>query len=369
VKRHGVDDDTIVKTPLPLQGNRSDRHVCYKIKGTFLANLDMQDYPFDTQRLPIVIRHLNAHSNELMIIPDLHRITSWKRLNLLNYRFAYPLPRHRSDSDPAKSNLRYTPTGDSDGRRTESNSQEIFPHEWRMVPHGRQDWSATYLPNTSFGAIDFNPLGGGSWFDKPSFSCMITTFALQRWEKPFAMRLFIPLGVLLLVGVIAVWIPLDRFQERLTLAVTALLAIVVWHLTQSSQLPYTAETTLVDRVFVQSYIYMLILLVVIVLMHVLYVAAKKNADRQKDPEGYSVQPVGPLFRDAKNAVLGFFGPLFGRGSRHSPHQSPQSEGKTDSWLIVKRFHFVIVVLVVIAAISWALLKHWTVVSRVWESFG
>lgn len=187
------------------------KYICYKIKGTYLYPYDLRMFPFDKQELPMTLAHKTRDSNEIMLVVDA-------------------------------------------GNLSHANVGEIYPEEWTYLE--RVDYSGTYEPASNFG--DPNYSGRGS---KSQFSVYQTKIVVQRILFPYLVKLFLPLGIMIAISLMVFMIPRDQFDARMTLVMTALLSILVFHLAQAEALPSVGYLMKADQFFMATYILVFALII------------------------------------------------------------------------------------------------------------
>ncbi|MBF0213832.1 MAG: ABC transporter substrate-binding protein, partial [Magnetococcales bacterium] len=188
------------KGPLALVELRNDlesevKWQSYQGRGTFLAPFDLHKWPFDSQKLPIMVAHKNKNANKVQFLVDKERIRS------------------QAFSD--------------------------VPDEWVYL--GRQDAGGTYYIDSVFG----NP-GYRASEKQPAFSMVQTDIDVSRNTFPYLINLFIPLAVVVLISLFAALVPSDKFDVKLNMAMTGILTVVVFQLTQVGNLPPLGYPTVGD---------------------------------------------------------------------------------------------------------------------------
>lgn len=196
------------------------KYICYKIKARFLTPFDLRDFPFDAQSLPMRLSHDTLDANNLVIVVD------------------------------------------HDGLSQEP-VRDIFPEEWTW--QGRSDHSMVYEPGTTFGDPAFE--GPAS---RSAFSVYQTEIQLKRILFPYLITLFMPLGIMVLVSLFVEVIPPHQFEARLTLVMTALLSVVVFHLSQGEGLPNVGYLMRSDQYFMISYVLLFVLIAKSVVVNMLH---------------------------------------------------------------------------------------------------
>ncbi len=195
------------------------KYVAYKVKGRFLTPFDLHDFPFDSQRLPIQLSHATLDSRDLLLVVDFDRISH--------------------DEITA-----------------------IYPEEWEYI--GRRDASATYAPTTTYGDPAYEGLASRS-----EFSVYQTEIVLDRILFPYLITLFLPLAIMVGISLFVVLIPPSQFDARLTLTMTALLSVVVFHLAQGEDLPNVGYLMRADQYFMVAYLLLFVLIIKTVFVNLL----------------------------------------------------------------------------------------------------
>ncbi|MEN0064834.1 MAG: hypothetical protein AAGA48_22000 [Myxococcota bacterium] len=195
------------------------KYICYKVKGRFLTPFDLHDFPFDQQRLPVELSHATLDSRDLMLVVDYDRLS-------------------------------------------QEEIRAIYPEEWSYV--GRRDASATYAPTTTYGDPAYEGLASRS-----EFSVYHTEIVLDRILFPYLITLFLPLAIMIGISLFVVLIPPSQFDARLTLVMTALLSVVVFHLAQGEDLPSVGYLMRADQYFMVAYLLLFVLIIKTVLVNLL----------------------------------------------------------------------------------------------------
>jgi ABC-type branched-subunit amino acid transport system substrate-binding protein len=182
-----------------------------KYKGTYLTPYDVSKFPFDYQYLPIVVSHTKSDANQVMLVMD-------------------------------SQGLNHAPI------------EEIYPQEWDYIE--REDDSGTYREDSTFGDPDLR--GGPKYVE---FSAYRTRVVIKRIMLPYLVTLFTPLAIMVLVCTFVYFIPADQFDARMTLVMTALLAIIVFHLAAEGSLPNVGYLIRADMYFLVGYMLAFVLII------------------------------------------------------------------------------------------------------------
>lgn len=213
---YGIEDKVEV-----LREDRSGpvNYICYKIKGTYLTPYDLRAFPFDTQRLPFRMAHKTRDSNEIVLVVD-----------------------HEGIAD--------------------NRIEEIYPEEW--IHLGRTDHSASYEPDTTFG----DPMYSGP-ASRSTYSVYESNIVVKRILFPYLVTLFMPLGIMIVISLFVFFVPRSQFDARMTITMTALLSILVFHLAQGETLPSVGYLMRADQFFMATYLLMFALIAKTILVNAL----------------------------------------------------------------------------------------------------
>ena len=198
---YGIEDKTEV-----LREDRTGpiNYICYKIKGTYLTPYDVRLFPFDTQYLPITMSHKSKDANQIMLVLDAKNLSH-------------------------------------------AELKEIYPEEWTYV--GREDYSGTHALSSTFGDPSYT--GGDSDVE---FSVYQTNIIIKRILFPYLVTLFLPFFIMVVVSLLMFLIPTSQFDARISLVMTALLSILVFHLAQEEAWPNVGYLVSADKYFMTAYI-------------------------------------------------------------------------------------------------------------------
>ncbi len=198
---YGIEDKTEV---LRKDYSEPVKYICYKIKGTYLTHFDLRIFPFDAQHLPLLLAHKTRDADRLMLVID------------------------RGGLNP-------------------SPLEAMFSGEWQY--DGREDSLGTFVHHSTFGDPGYGRKKKGSLFSTYRLDIM-----LKRVMLPYLITLFLPLCLMMIVCLGAVFIPKEQFGERMSLVMTSLLSVIVFHLAMQDKLPNVGYLTKADQYFIVSYV-------------------------------------------------------------------------------------------------------------------
>ena len=190
------------------------RYICYRARKTFRFPLDLRDFPFDAQELPVTFAH------------------KWKNANLV--RLAVDVPDGNLQSLKAK-----------------------VPDGWEFLD--QDDYTATYSLHTTFG----DPRQSECASHIP-FSIYRYTARIQRVLLPFYVTLFLPMLILMVMPLAVFWIPLEQVRSRLASLTGSLLSILLFHISLANSHPRVGYLVRADYFFLGAYAVIVALYVTVV---------------------------------------------------------------------------------------------------------
>ncbi|OGV48062.1 MAG: hypothetical protein A2017_02485 [Lentisphaerae bacterium GWF2_44_16] len=220
----GITDKT---TLIQKDMSKPVKYACYRVKGTFLKPFDLSEFPFDSQSLPIIIAHRTKDWNKLMLVMD----KKHKQLAI----------------------------------------EHIYPREWQYL--GRKDVSQICEYNSSFGVPDYRKDNEGGNY----FSAIEANILLKRLPVNYVLTIFVPLFIIIAIAIILFFVPIDRFDTRLSTAMTALLSLVVFQMSTRNPLPHVGYLLKSDISFFIGYILIFTTIINIVILHVIFRNSEKRA--------------------------------------------------------------------------------------------
>jgi ABC-type branched-subunit amino acid transport system substrate-binding protein len=183
------------------------KYTCYKIKQTFLFPFELKHFPFDSQKISMKLAHKNKDASQIMLVVD-------------------------------------------SGNLSHAELKEIYPEEWEYIK--RVDFSGTYEQYSTLG--DPNYIKSSKIKNKVEFSVYETRIILKRILFPYLVNLFMPLIIMIVISLMLFLIPLEQFDARIGLVMTALLSVLVFHMTKSESLPRVGYLIKADLYFIVSYV-------------------------------------------------------------------------------------------------------------------
>jgi ABC-type branched-subunit amino acid transport system substrate-binding protein len=210
---HGLEDKTDLLITEKQDGNEL-KTLAFKVKGTYVQHYALKNYPFDTQNLSLYLSLANKNTDEVWLVVDDGMVQSTKEIV----------------------------------QRYGENNFKIFPGEY--APTKSEHVAGTTALPSSLG----NPHQKRSGGSANDFSVYEASLEVKRDMFPYFLTLFLPLGILTAVSLGVFWIPLGQFAVRITIVLTTLLSVLVFHLSRADSLPNVGYLTVADKFFIAAYI-------------------------------------------------------------------------------------------------------------------
>lgn len=171
----------------------------WRVQGTFRGDFPVHSFPFDTQTLPVVI---GLEDTDGILIPDLGASGMSPQFSITGWSYE-PFFQARTDVKKFGSDL------------------GSIPHEGKSARLRR----ATFLVE------------------------------MHRPFGPYLLKFALPLALILLMALLALFLPGDRIDVRSAMGVTALLACIAFHYTQADTLPDVTYLVAADKLFLGAYVF------------------------------------------------------------------------------------------------------------------
>jgi hypothetical protein len=177
-------------------------------QGKFNTKLPLQDYPFDTQHLRVLLEDSLRGTNGLVYKPDRHPVAKSRDLVLPGWKIGDPTLRIVNNRYP-----------------------------------------------TNFG----DPRIG-----KPTYSRAVVDLPVTRPHTTYALKLLLPMLLVALTAALALSVHPKYVEGRIGIGITALLTLVALQLTSNSSLPEVSYLVLLDKLYIASYAFVVLTMAVIV---------------------------------------------------------------------------------------------------------
>ncbi len=98
---------------------------------------------------------------------------------------------------------------------------------------------------------------GSVWREGKNAKQRLTTFSVEmrRPFGPYLIKFALPLVLLLLMALLALFLPPERLDVRSAMGITALLSCIAFHYTQADTLPNVTYLVAADKLFLGSYVF------------------------------------------------------------------------------------------------------------------
>jgi len=193
-----------------------------QLKATFKEEWNVQDFPFDTQLLTIDIEESDLNLSELVYLVDAENTKYYEEISIKN---------------------------------------------WDIIDFGIRESAATY-PTT---------YGDPSLTGESTYTRATVFFKLKRKSQGLFFTLFTGVYVAFFISVLVFFIDPTDVDPRFGLSVGGLFAAVGNKYIVDSILPQSTSFTLVDKIHVMTYVFLLLCIV----LSVVSLRIWKNGDRQK----------------------------------------------------------------------------------------
>ncbi len=227
---------TLNRTPLGEASDRDWHTARWRMRGTLRGEFPMQRFPYDEQRVAVVLELPEEYGR---LVPDAAGSGMAERFSLTDWLY-------EPEFHP-----RVT-------ERTVSSDLGLLSREG--------------LPTT---------------VHRVGYEVM-----LKRPIVTVALKLFLPLAIIALVSLVALFLPGETIAPRSSIGVTALLSCFAFQFTVADSLPSVSYLTLADILFLIAYFLSSIALVVSIVSHSLVRTAKPRASLWLDRTARVVLPVG-----------------------------------------------------------------------------
>lgn len=190
-------------------------------RGKFSSKFSLQHFPFDKQKLYILIEDSVYGSDALVYLPDTTTaapITINKEINVPGFEVGAP--------------------------------------ELTL---------GTFFYDTTFGDLNFQ---GGSQYSRAYFS-----IPLERPQISMAVKIFLPILLILVCTAMVYFVHPVYVEGRLGVVITALLTLVALQLTSTSSLPEVDYLLLTDKIYLLAYLF-----IIVTLWHVVRTSARAKAE-------------------------------------------------------------------------------------------
>ena len=186
-----------------------DLYSSLHVQGQFNSNLAIDDYPFDDQKLIVAIEDKSKDESELVYVPD--------------------------DVDP----IAVSPDITIPGWTIEDPFMDVISNQYPTT-FGEPEVSAATYSRAIFGLEVTRPAG------------------------TYSLKLLLPMLLVALTAALALSVHPQYVEGRIGIGITALLTLVALQLTSDSGLPDVNNLILLDKLYILSYVFVVLTMAVIV---------------------------------------------------------------------------------------------------------
>jgi ABC-type branched-subunit amino acid transport system substrate-binding protein len=209
--------------------SRRSKYRAFRKRYTLGTSFDLSRFPFDDQALLMTIGHPTKNSTELMLAAD---------------------TKHLDDGPIDK----------------------IYPQEWEF--RERKLFTNLYRYASTFGDPDFRM--GKNHKARIYFSTMNIEIELRRIIKPYLFTFFLPLGIIVGIILLVLWVPVDQFVPRVNAIISGVIGILVYHMSQKSSFPKVGYAMIADYYFIAAYAFVVALMIGIITTQTFQSAGNKE---------------------------------------------------------------------------------------------
>ncbi|MBI3267924.1 MAG: hypothetical protein HYZ53_02800 [Planctomycetes bacterium] len=202
-----------------------ETYVCWRVTGTFFFEADLHKYPFDSQRMSIILENSNLEVDSLILADD---------------RTSY----ERSKAPPNFWGVK----------------EGLHIPEYHLTNVER-------LLSTSVYSTDF----GDPTRPQASSEYARIEIALhfQRDYLSYILKIVVPLIIIIGMAYLVFWLPAEEVGTSSAIAITSLLSCMAYNVAVSQDMPQIGYLVISDKFFIASYILLFITLAETVVTYVL----------------------------------------------------------------------------------------------------
>lgn len=161
----------------------------------------------------------------------------------------------------------FIPTWDRRGTQTGVETPGAWRHAVIQEPYGF--FGSFFVPQVGPTCLTsyYTPVGEERQNQKGPGTGYVVPFKVPRDQTPPWLNILLPLSIVTFIGLLGMLVPVRRFEVRISLAITALLAVIIHHLSSMQQIRETGQETVADSLFILAYGGLLAVVIVVILVH------------------------------------------------------------------------------------------------------
>ena len=174
----------------------------FRYQGVFSKNMDLHRFPFDIQRLNVLLEDVNQNNLELEFVPDTTPVTINEQVTIPGFQIGTP-------------------------------TLTVVSHKYP----------------TAFGDLTAPPT--------PTYSRIVLAVPVARDALPYLVKIMLPIFIVVLITSLIYMIPARLEEARTGIGITAMLTMVALQWTTDADLPSVEYLMMVDVIYIVSMAYIL----------------------------------------------------------------------------------------------------------------
>jgi hypothetical protein len=174
----------------------------FRYQGVFSKNMDRHRFPFDIQRLNVLLEDVNQNNRELEFVPDTSPVTINEQVTIPGFQIGTP-------------------------------TLTVVSHQYP----------------SSFGDLTVPP--------NPAYSRIVLAVPVARDALPYLVKIMLPIVIVVLITSLIYMIPSRLEDSRTGIGITAMLTMVALQWTTDADLPSVEYLMMVDVIYIVSMAYIL----------------------------------------------------------------------------------------------------------------
>ena len=174
----------------------------FRYQGVFSKNMDLHRFPFDIQRLNVLLEDVNQDNRQLEFVPDTTPVTINEQVTIPGFQIGTP-------------------------------TLTVVSHKYP----------------TAFGDLTAPPT--------PTYSRIVLAVPVARDALPYLVKIMLPIFIVVLITSLIYMIPARLDEARTGIGITAMLTMVALQWTTDADLPSVEYLMMVDVIYIVSMAYIL----------------------------------------------------------------------------------------------------------------
>lgn len=175
----------------------------FRYQGVFSKNMDLHRFPFDIQRLNVLLEDVNQDNRQLEFVPDTTPVTINEQVTIPGFQIGTP-------------------------------TLTVVSHKYP----------------TAFGDLTAPPT--------PTYSRIVLAVPVARDALPYLVKIMLPIFIVVLITSLIYMIPARLDEARTGIGITAMLTMVALQWTTDADLPSVEYLMMVDVIYIVSMAYILV---------------------------------------------------------------------------------------------------------------